>query len=206
MSTRTEMKMPENEMKQGPVAAVLEKGTIADTRRGPMCDPSQLWRSPNDYRTLDEDIIRSMSKLQGMQQAELHLAATELVKQGPTMKSRFGMLAPDVSTMAGLFQRYQHSRDGLAIALAQVAYFTDVNRVATHDMLQLIGRVDKAVRPIAEENVEVAEQFAAVLKISDQRGDMIKQGRARGKEAGNGGGEQQGPAPVAVVEAKGDGK
>ena len=71
--------------------------------------------------------------------------------------------------------------------LVQVAYFSDVNRGAAYDMLQLIGREDKAVRPVAEENAEVAAQFAAVLKISDQRSEVIKQGRARGKEAVGGG-------------------
>ena len=96
-----------------------------------------------------------------------------------------------MSAMEGLFHRYQQSRDGLTAAMAQVAYYQDVNRVATHDMLQLIARVDKAVRPAAEEDAEVAEQFAAVLKISDQRGDMIKQGRARGKESGNGNSDEQ---------------
>ena len=45
-----------------------------------------------------------------MQQAELHPAAQELAAQDP-----------DVSVMEGLFHRYQQSRDGLTMAMAQVA-------------------------------------------------------------------------------------
>jgi hypothetical protein len=157
----------------------LEKGTVADTRRAPMVDSVKLWQPPSPYVPLDAEAIRGLSKIADDQQAELALAKDEIVRQTPTMKSRFGEAAPDTTQVSALWQRYQDANTGWAIAKASQAYFGDVAQVALHDLLQIVEMVDELARPVANRNPGAGKDFASVLKISDQRGNMVRQGKAR---------------------------
>lgn len=167
--------------KAAPVHEQVEKGTIAATRRSPLPDPQELWTPPTGYVPLDKDSILGLSKIAAAQEAELLAAVQQVVKSHPTFRSRFGELAPDTSRVGELKVRYDEALAGYNNALKQVAYFGDIVQVAGHDLLQVVGMVDESVRPIAGRNAEIAAEFEAVLKITDQRGAAVREGRARAR-------------------------
>jgi hypothetical protein len=164
-----------------PVDGGVEKGTVADTRRSPMAPLANLYKPPATYRELDGDTIRGLSKISDSQKAELQLAAQQAISQQSTMQARFGEIAPDTSALSGLWQRYQDAEAARQTALAQVAYFGDIAAVALHDVLQILYLVDETVRAPAGRNTQIASDFSAVLRISDQRSQAIREGRARAR-------------------------
>lgn len=168
---------------EAPIGAQVEKGTVAETRRAALVEPSALWAPPGDYRPLDKPSIAAMSKIAESQEAEFEAAVRQLIEQGPTLRTRFGELAPDTSATADLWRRYKTALDDFAIAERQMAYFGDIYQTALHDLLQGIALVDDTVRPASTRHAQVAADFSAVLKISDQRGEAVREGHARKRAA-----------------------
>lgn len=168
-----------------PVDGGVEKGTVADTRRSQIPSLMQLWNPDSTYRPLDPETIRSLSKLAQDQEAELAMAVQQISEKNATFRTRFGELAPDVSAVPELWKRYREAETSLQVAQAQVAYFGDVAQVALHDLLQIVDLVDETVRAPASRNTQVHSDFSAVLKISDQRGQAIRDGRARARAERN---------------------
>ncbi len=166
-----------------PIGAQVEKGTVAETRRAALVEPSALWAPPGDYRPLDKPSIAAMSKIAESQEAELAAAVQQLIEQGPTLRTRFGELAPDTSATTDLWKRYKTALADFAIAERQMAYFGDIYQTALHDLLQGIAHVDDTVRPASMRHAQVAADFSAVLKISDQRGEAVREGHARKRAA-----------------------
>jgi len=164
-----------------PVDANVEKGTIADTRRAPGIDPARVPETPPDYKDLDRSTILALSKLGEKMDAELALAASQVIDKGPTLQTRFGELAPDTSAFTGLWKRYLDARAVNAAAQKLANYSSDIMLVARNDVLQIISLVDEAVRPAANRNAKLAEEFSAVLTISDQRSATTQEGKARVK-------------------------
>ena len=176
-----------------PIDGGVERGTVADTRRSLLTDVADLWRPPVSYRELDGDTIRGLSKIAEAQKAELELAVNQIAGKQSTMQARFGEIAPDTSAMNGLWQRYQEAEAAWQNAQVQAAYFGDIAAVALHDLLQVIYLVDETVRPPAGRNTQIASDFSAVLRISDQRSQAIREGRARARAEKKPGGDG-GPA------------
>ena len=162
---------------EGAVLSEVEKGTVADTRRSPLVEPPHA--PPEGYIPLGAESIRGLSKIAGSQEAELAMAAKQVVDKGDTLRTRFGELAPDTAHMGELWQRYQDATAAYKVAVQLVTYFGDISQVAAHDVLQVLGLVDETVRPASARNAKLADEFSAVLRIADQRGDTIRQGIAR---------------------------
>lgn len=185
-----------------PIDGGVERGTVADTRRSPMAPVADLWKPPATYRELDGDMIRGLSKISDAQKAELELAVNQVISKQSTMQTRFGEIAPDTSAMSGLWQRYQEAEAARQIAQAQAAYFGDIAAVAEHDILQGIYLVDETVRGPAGRNTQIASDFSAVLKISDQRSQAIREGRARARAEKKPGGDGSPAEPPKGDESK----
>ena len=164
-----------------PVLPDAERGTVADTRRSVTVDLAALWVPPAGYVPLDKASINALSKIAATQGAELSLATRQVIDKTSTLATRFGELAPDTTQLAALWERYQSATSAYAIAEQQSVYFGDIAQVALHDVLQILGRVDETVRPVSARNAQVAAEFSAVLTIADQRGDAVREGRARAK-------------------------
>jgi hypothetical protein len=170
-----------------PIDGGVERGTVAETRRSAMGSVAELWKPPATYRELDGDTVRGLSRIADAQKAELELAVNQVLGKQSTMQARFGEMAPDTSALGGLWQRYRDAKVARQIAEAQVAYFSNIAAVAEHDLLQIVYLVDKTVRAPASRNTQIASDFSTVLRISDQRSQAIREGRARARAEKKGG-------------------
>lgn len=163
-----------------PAAAVIQD-SVTINRALPLIDPATIVSVPERFHESPVDVKRAMMKLPEGQRAETKVALGDLVGKEAQLKADFGRFAPDVSQAAGILQRMDIVRAGKLKAQKLLALLDEQEDIANHDAVTLIDTVAKEVEHAAEHEPQIAERYASVMTVVDQRGAAIAGGMARAR-------------------------